>query len=338
MKQIYYIGVDISKEKVDIAVMTHSYEVLLEKVVQNQDAKLCSFFKSLLKKLKAQKDQFLICCEETGIYKRPLQRVCIELSLDLWVELALKIKRASPTLRGKSDKQDAIRIADYACRYCDKKVIYREPSDSNKTLQILLNSRETVIDQITRFTQQLNESRRFDKEKYDLQKTCFQSSLNALKKQLTGIEQKIDELVSKIPEMANNLRLLTSIPGIGRQTALNFIVYTQNFTLFKTFKHLACYAGVAPFPNESGKMIKKARVSNLANKKLKKLLHLASMACIKAKGELKEYYIRKVIEGKNKMLVLNNLRNKLVKRMYAVINRNAEYVSIKNETNACFLS
>jgi len=332
MKQIYYIGVDISKEKIDVAVMDHNYQVLLEKVVPNQDSKLAVFFKNLLKKLKVEKDQLLICCEETGIYKRPLQRVCIEMGLNLWVELALKIKRASSSLRGKSDKQDAIRIADYACRYNDKKVIYKEASQVNKTLQILLNSRETIIDQITRFTQQLNESKRFDKEKYEIQKTCFQSSLNALKRQLSTIENKIDELVSQCGKMDKNLQLLTSIPGIGRQTALNFIVYTQNFTLFKNFKHLACYAGVAPFPNESGNMIKKARVSNLANKKLKKLLHLASMACIKAKGELKEYYIRKVAEGKNKMLVLNSLRNKLVKRMCAVINRNSRYVSINLET------
>jgi len=338
MKQIYYIGVDISKEKLDIAVMDQSYQVLWEKVVQNRDDKLVVFFKAILKKLKAENDQLLICCEETGIYKRPLQRACLEMGLNLWVELALKIKRASSSLRGKSDKQDAIRIADYACRYKDKKVIYKEPAGSNKTLQVLLNSRETIIDQITRFTQQLNESKRFDKEKYEVQRTCFQPSLKVLKKQLLNIENKIDELISKSEELLRNLKLLTSIPGIGRQTALNFIVYTRNFTLFKNFKHLACYAGVAPFPNESGNMIKKARVSNLANKKLKKLLHLASMACIKAKGELKEYYIRKVKEGKNKMLVLNNLRNKLVKRMYAVINRNTEYISIKTETNACFSS
>ncbi|MBK9590599.1 MAG: transposase [Crocinitomicaceae bacterium] len=32
--------------------------------------------------------------------------------------------------------------------------------------------------------------------------------------------------------------------------------------MFANPKHLACYAGVAPFPNESGTVIKRARVSN----------------------------------------------------------------------------
>ena len=40
MKQIYYIGVDISKEKVDVALMDQDYQILLEKVVQNEDGKL----------------------------------------------------------------------------------------------------------------------------------------------------------------------------------------------------------------------------------------------------------------------------------------------------------
>src|SRR3954470_18757035 len=126
MKQIYYIGVDISKEKIDIAVMGNDYKILIEKVVQNQDAKIMSFFTYLIKKLKIENSQLLVCCEETGIYKRPLQRACLDLGIDVWVEVAIKIKRESTSLRGKSNKQDAARIAESACRYNDKKVIYKE--------------------------------------------------------------------------------------------------------------------------------------------------------------------------------------------------------------------
>lgn len=233
MKQIYYIGVDISKEKVDIAVIDHKYKVIVEKVIKNQSNKLISFFYSLLKKLKVEKDQLLVCCEETGIYKTPLQQLSVKMGIDLWIELALKIKRASSSIRGKSDKQDALRIADYCCRYSDKKVIYKEPSKANKTLQVLVNARESILGQITRFKQQLSESKRFDKEKYDILKTCFQGSLSALKKQLAQVEKQIDEVVQSCEETTKNMKLLKSIPGIGRQTALQFIVYTRNFQYSK---------------------------------------------------------------------------------------------------------
>lgn len=49
------------------------------------------------------------------------------------------------------------------------------------------------------------------------------------------------------------------------------------------------------------------------------------MAAIRAKGELQDYYQRKVKEGKNKMLVLNAVRNKLIHRVYAVVERGEKY-------------
>jgi transposase len=42
---------------------------------------------------------------------------------------------------------------------------------------------------------------------------------------------------------------------------------------------------------------------------LKSLFHLAAMSAIQVKGEVRDYYQRKVGEGKNKMLVLNAVRN-----------------------------
>lgn len=331
MKQKYVIGVDISKKKVDIAIMNMSYEVVQEKIVENTEAKLLKFFGQLMQKLETTAVEFLVCCEQTGIYTKPIQKACAGAQLPLWVETAFKIKKASSDFRGKSDKKDAIRIAEYAWRYSDKKRLYTEPASENNDLQTLLNARETILLQITQLQQQLSESKAFDKEKHALLKACFHKPISAMKKQLCVIEKKISELVNQVPEIKKNLTLLKSIPGIGPQNALQFIVYTRNFTAFQNVKHLACYAGVAPFPNESGTVIKKARISGFANKKLKKLLHMAAMASIRAAGELKDYFIRKVKEGKNKMLVLNNIRNKLIKRMFAVIKRETPFVSNKLE-------
>ena len=66
-------------------------------------------------------------------------------------------------------------------------------------------------------------------------------------------------------------------------------------------------------------------MSNFANKALKKLLHMASMAALSTDRELKAYYLRKVAEGKNKMLVLNAIRNKILHRLVAVIKRNTPF-------------
>lgn len=54
------------------------------------------------------------------------------------------------------------------------------------------------------------------------------------------------------------------------------------------------------------------------------------MSVIQIKGDLQDYYqpVRrcgKLKEGKNKMLVLNAVRNKLIHRVYAVIKRGEKY-------------
>ena len=52
---------------------------------------------------------------------------------------------------------------------------------------------------------------------------------------------------------------------------------------------------------------------------LKKLLHLAAMSAIQCSEELRTFYNRKVQEGKNKMSVINAVRNKLISRVFVCI-------------------
>ena len=119
---------------------------------------------------------------------------------------------------------------------------------------------------------------------------------------------------------------MTSVTGVGPVVAVNILVTTDEFKKFETPAQFACYSGVAPFEHTSGKSIRgRSRVSHLANKKIKTLLNLAARAAITAKGELREYYLRKVAQGKNKMSVLNAIRNKIIQRIFCVIKRGTPY-------------
>ena len=80
-----------------------------------------------------------------------------------------------------------------------------------------------------------------------------------------------------------------------------------------------------PFEHSSGQYKGKAKVSQIANKQVKSLLHLGAMSAIQYCPSLKGYYERKVKEGKNKMLVINNVRNKLVGRVFACVRENRNY-------------
>ena len=52
---------------------------------------------------------------------------------------------------------------------------------------------------------------------------------------------------------------------------------------------------------------------------------MAAMSAISHPGELRDYYLRKVKQGKHKMKAINNVRNKLIHRIYACIREDRLY-------------
>lgn len=344
MKQKYVIGIDISKSKLDCCVMDFKYKILYEMIIPNTEKKINSFMKDMMKLLKITKEELMICSENTGIYNRPLEILCTQSDYFLWVEHPVKIKKASSDLRGKDDRKDARRIAEYAVRYHDKKLPYKEPSQVVKQMNVLSKSRDSLLLQKTALENQLREAKSHDPFEFKVLSQSFSKTLKTFVSEIKKIEKQLSILIESEGEIKKNKDLLISIPGIGMQTAINFIIITDNFKNFENAKHLACYAGVVPFKNQSGTIVKKERISKMANQKLKKLLHLSAMATIRADKELKAYFVRKVEQGKNKMSVLNAIRNKLVHRIMAVIKRQQpyllkkEFLSTKNSDFPCLLT
>ena len=145
---------------------------------------------------------------------------------------------------------------------------------------------------------------------------------------ISSIDAKISDLIDSDATLSEQQQLLCSIDGVGSKTATMMIVTTNAFKDFNNGRSFSCYAGVAPFEYTSGSSIhSKNKVSHKADKSIKTLLHLCavSVATRKKEGEFRDYYLRKVAEGKNKMSVLNAIRGKLVLRMFAVIRDNKMY-------------
>ena len=148
-----------------------------------------------------------------------------------------------------------------------------------------------------------------------------------MKNTIQKIEAAIVKKIQTNELTKRQYELLLSIPCIGPVTATYLIACTNAFTMCSTGKQLACYCGVVPFECQSGISIKgKHRVHKMANKSLKALLHLCAISAIKYVAEIKNYFNRKVEEGKHKMSIINAIRNKLVLRAFAVIKNDRPFV------------
>ena len=64
----------------------------------------------------------------------------------------------------------------------------------------------------------------------------------------------------------------------------------------------------------------------MANKPLKADISMAARAAVMHDPELKAYYQRRSEMGKTHMSIMNEVKFKLVLRMFAVVNKGEEYV------------
>lgn len=319
-----FIGIDISKKTLDVCLLTREGKKIAGLHIKNQAKDL----KSLAKQFKKQGidlSSALFCCEHTGLYGAPLLNWATESKFDLWVAHATNIKRSIGMQRGKSDKIDAFRIAYYALRFQDKCELWAPPRQVIKELQQLTTLRARLVKVESQITLPLNEMRGFISSK-----GCVQSSTltiqRTIKRELKKINQQIAKLCKSDKQLAQQMKIIQSVKGVGVVTASELILRTEEFKKINTPKKLACYAGVAPFPYQSGTSVQgRTRVSNLANKTLKKYLHMAALSATRNSDEMRIYYERKIAEGKPKMLVLNAVRNKLLQRICACIRDNRLY-------------
>jgi len=326
MESELFMGCDISQDTFNYCLRNKS-GIILQGQVTNTAKSIRSWLIELKKKHQVNVAQILFCMEHTGVYGLLLMRALHDQSLVVCLESAMNIKLSLGLQRGKNDKVDAQRIAEYALRYSDRLKQWSPKRKVIDHLQLLIRLRERLIkarQEISRFNQ---DAKRFmSKEEYQLVVKGSQVTLKAIEKDIDTADEKIEELIINDENLKKLSRFIRSVDGIGKVTCSTILVRTNEFIDFKEAKKFACTAGIAPFEHSSGSSVKgKTRVNHNAHKELKTLIHMCAVGAISRKGEMQHYYKRKVAQGKSKMCVINAIRNKLIHRVFAVVRDEVMY-------------
>jgi transposase len=234
----------------------------------------------------------------------------------------VQIKLSIGIKRDKNDKLDSRDIALYAFRYQDKAKCYQLPGAALQSLELLLSFRDRLLKNKHGLLVSSQEIRAVMKRNTTVHYIYEQSQkdIERINRELRDIEAKMLALIRQDEALNENYTLITSIKGIALINTAAILVTTRNFTRFSNSRQFACYAGMAPFGRQSGTSIKTApHVSHIADKKLKVLLTQAAKSAICYDSNIREYYRRKIAEGKKDWLVINNVRNKLIHRIFALV-------------------
>ncbi len=310
----------MSKHIMDFTVLKAG-TFLLHETVDNTKPAIEQWLKWLMVNHKAGGKKTLYCVENTSTYQSILLRVLLSRKVPLWLESPLQIHLSLGLRRGKNDKLDSLRIAEYAYTYHNKARLYETPRDILGQLKHLRSLRErllTIQKQLKQETKELNGYA--SKGICELVCQHCTDSLAAIRNDLEKVEKTMVAMISADERLYQLYRWLNSITGVGPVLATEMIITTNEFKNFTSPRKYACYCGVAPFRYTSGlSTYKKAKVSKRANQRMKRLLHIAAMSAIKVKSEYKDYFERRVQQGLNKTSVLNIIRNKIIRRAFACV-------------------
>ena len=243
------------------------------------------------------------------------------------MESGVQIRKSLGMIRGKTDKIDSERIAQYAYTHKHKVNIWQAPRAVIKNISTLLAQRSRLIKCKKQLSVPINEQQDcIDKPIAKQLAYSTAKVVASLDKQLQVTETQIMKIVKSDDNINRLYKIITSVDGIGFVTAMYIITTTNEFIYIDNAKKYACYSGVVPFEHSSATSIStKHRVSPMANKGIKTLLHLAALSAMQSNEELKQYYQRKLAAGKNKMRVINAIRNKLILSIFACVQNNRTF-------------
>lgn len=326
-----YLGIDVSKPWFDVSlliVVNHQKQPMLTERFDNTPVGMKAFKKWLVQHGVSFDDNSLLVIENTGVYHRLLWSFCSKHQLPLHIGNAAHIKWSLGITRGKSDKIDSQRLCTYCFKQAEELKATPGLNPVFMRLKDLMSSRSRLVAQLHSTKNYIKEIQcTNDKALLEMLDKAHKAALAGIKKSIVQIEALINKIIQEDKTILQNYQLIKTVPGIGHLTAVYIICCTNNFAARPSGKQLASYAGVVPFGHSSGTSIKgKDRVHKMANKDLKKMLHLCALTAIKYCPEFKQYFDRKKAAGKNGMLVLNAIRNKLVLRVVAVVNNQKPYV------------
>lgn len=308
------IGIDFSKETMNYCCLCGSADTIFVEGVVSNNQEGC---KEMIRNLRCLQPKlkvcdFLFCGENTGCYSLEVADYLFSKKYVIWLENPLQIKLSSGMRKDKTDAADARMIAQYAFRYQDKAKAYNPESKGIIKLKSWLKAHNCLTNMKISLQNLL-------KSMKVIPHTLTQT-LEHIIAQLKETDKKIRELLKKEDEFSMNASLAMSVPGVSYISAAAILIDTRNFTRFNDPRKYANHVGCVPHKHESGTSIRyKPRVSKASNRYINSLLTQGAVSLMTHNKETKEYVGKKTNEGKNNGCIINNIRNRIIHRLFAVI-------------------
>ena len=307
MTQYQFVGVDVAKDKFDIALEINNS---CHQECFSNDKKGYRAFSKWLSKYTSQP---WVCMEATGHYSELIADFLFAHDVRVSVVNPLQIKSfARATLsRNKTDQLDARIIA----RYCEKMQprTFTSRSESHKELKDLTNLLDALKEQHVRLTNQLHSAQSNSAKK------AIRNLIKSQANEITKVEKSMDEIIARSLALNENMSLLMSIQGVGKQTAYKVLSHVPDMYCFANAKQFAAFIGISPRQHQSGNFQGKTRISRLGDARLRKIFYMAGLVAKRFNKRLQPFVKRLQANGKAPKAIICAVMRKLAHMVFGVL-------------------
>jgi Transposase and inactivated derivatives len=300
------IGIDVAKDSCDACFLDGSERI------NHQGHYPEEKYKALAKKIEKAQPRIVIL-EATGGYERAIAGLLVAADIPFRIVSPSRARQFANSigLLGKNDAIDARMLALYALRNNIEPAA--APDEKTQELRALLDRRRQLVD-----TRTAEKNRRL-RANHKAAAKSIEKVIALLDAEIVAIDRLLDEMVKDDDEFRHKEDILTSVPGVGKQTARTLLGSMPELGQVNRAQ-AAALAGLAPFARDSGKQHGK-RIIRAGRFYVRRALYMAAVSAIQFNPRFKEMYKRLVALGKAKKLALTACMRKLLLLLNALLKK-----------------
>lgn len=323
------IGIDVSKNDLDIAFWQNEKAFFLGKYLNNHNGFQTIYQDVESKRQKYNADTVLVVMEPTGGYEQHFAYFAFskgwEISLPNPGNVRNWIKGIGK--RAKTDKQDAMMLAHFGA--VQQPFLWKPLPDEVAELESMLD-RLDDLNGMLRSEQNRLESQQNRNVCHKVSQKSIQDNISYLQKQVEILEDAIKNHIDIHAHLKEQVKNLKTVPGVGNKLSPHLLVAMHRFYVLTdcngTSKAITAYYGLDPQPHESGKSIcKRPSISRQGDRHIRHLLYMGALGGIRGNNPLRAFYQRLLGRGKKAKVAIVASARKIIVWCWAVFRQGSSF-------------
>jgi transposase len=319
------VGVDVSKDSLDVAVESANAKRCYERRLNNDAGGFQRLLSWAKERTAANPEQLIVVMEATGVYHEAAVLALHEAGARVFVANPKRVRdyASGLGLLNKTDRVDARALVRYGREKAAELAAWEPPPPEIRTLRALYARLSAVMADLRRELNRQEQAQLSGQP--EAVRESMRQSVQHLRDDCERLKQAIADHFDQHPNLKNQRELLQSMPGVGPVSADRLLCLLLRHS-FANARQAAAFAGLVPRRHESGTTVRKrARLTRQGDPSLKAVLYMAAVVSCRHNPQLRQVYQSLLKAGKSKMSALGALMRRLLHIAYGMLKHNTPY-------------